>query len=192
MHARGVHYAAYLDLPGGSQSTAPFYETTDWQHPPIQIETITAPSGSFIRFECDYHNASSSTFVQGLSADQNEMCMFSAFYYPEADADQDSCVSGDEHGVGDRNCAQTTSCIDLCSPADAPQFSDGRADVGACFQQCVVEACPNVTGALFPQLLCTQEKCAQDCVTHGAACSSCVELNCKSELDACQALSCSP
>ena len=96
----------------------------------------------------------------------------------------------DSHGTGDRTCAQTNSCIQLCDPADLPRFSEGSAEVGGCFQACIAESCPNATGALFPQLLCTQEHCAGACATFGAACSACVLDHCKAELDVCQALAC--
>ena len=143
-----------------------------------------------MRFECDYQSNDAQDVVQGLSADTNEMCMFSAFYYPEGAADEDACVQMDEHGSGTRSCAQTSSCIQTCPRSEAPSFGDGKADVGPCYQKCITDSCPNVTGALFPELLCAQAKCATECAQYGAACSACVLNNCPNELDACQALSC--
>ena len=150
---------------------------------------MVAPAGSSIRFECDYANQSDQTFVQGLRAEKDEMCMFSAFYYPEVGEDDD-CASGDMHGTGTRTCAQTNSCLSLCDPADVPRFGDGRADVGACWQKCIVDSCPVVTETLFKQLTCTQAQCGASCATFGAACNECILAKCKSELDACQALAC--
>jgi hypothetical protein len=190
MHRRGVGYRASLDLPGAAPAAAPFFTTTDWEHPPYFHGPLAAPAGSFIRFACDYASTDPADVVQGLSAETNEMCMFSAFYYPEGAADEDECYDGDEHGGGDRNCAQTLSCIQTCPRSEAPVFGDGKADVGPCFQKCIVDSCPNVTGKLIPELLCAQAKCPSECATYGAACSKCVLDNCPNELDTCQALAC--
>ncbi len=190
MHARGVDYRAYADLAGAPPAVEPFYTTTDWQHPPYWIGAMELPAGSNIRFECDYENASDVPIVQGLSALDDEMCMFSGFYFPALEDDDEDCVEMDQHGTGDRSCAQTTSCIQVCDPSEVPHFTEGRADVGPCFQQCIVDSCPNVTGALFPQLLCSADHCADECVEYGATCSACVFDHCKAELDICQALAC--
>jgi hypothetical protein len=192
MHKRGVSYRAYFDAAGGAPAPQPFYTTDDWQHPPYWRGPLTVTAGSAIRFFCDYRNDDDGPIVQGLSADDNEMCMFSAFYVPEGDGDDDDCASMDMHGTGDRSCAETNSCLLQCSPSDEPDFAAGKADVGACWQKCIDESCPNVTGTLFPQQLCTQKNCATECATFGAACTACVVERCKAEVDACQALACGP
>ena len=127
--------------------------------------------------------------VQGLSAD-DEMCMLSAFYYPAQSIDDEICTSMDQHGTGDRSCAQTLSCIQLCPPEGEPQLSQGSAAVGDCFQKCIVGSCSNVTEVLFPELVCTVDHCRDECASYGATCTACVVANCKAELDACQALAC--
>ncbi|MFO0548467.1 MAG: hypothetical protein U0271_08780 [Polyangiaceae bacterium] len=189
MHARGVAYRAYADIAGEPRATEPFYSTTEWQHPDYYAGLLPLPAGSDLRFECDYENSEARDVVQGRTA-ADEMCMLSAFYYPAQDYDTEICARMDEHGTQDRNCAQTLSCIQLCSPDDLPRFDEGDATVGACFQKCIVESCPNVSGALFPELLCSQAHCQDACATFGAACSQCVAAQCKAELDACQALAC--
>jgi hypothetical protein len=190
MHRRGASYSAYLDLPGAAPASAPFFTTDDWQHPPYYRGPLQAPAGSFVRFGCDYKSDDGADVVQGLSAETNEMCMFSAFYYPEGEAHEDECYDGDQHGTGDRSCAQTASCIQTCPRSEAPAFGDGKADVGPCFQKCITQSCPNVTAKLFPELLCAQAHCATECTSYGADCSRCVLNNCSTELNACQALSC--
>ena len=190
MHARGVGYRAFFDPPGKIASE-PFYTTDEWQHPDYFAGLIEMPKGSAVRFACDYDNTEDRTVVQGLSAD-DEMCMFSAFYYPAQSIEDEICTSMDEHGTGDRSCAQTLSCIQLCPPEGEPRLSQGSAAVGACFQKCIVDSCPNVTETLFPELVCTVDHCRVECESYGATCSACVLANCKEELDACQALSCSP
>lgn len=189
MHERGVAYRAYFDASEGAPAATPFFTTNDWQHPPYWYGPMEAKAGSALRFECDYASKEDHSIAQGLRAREDEMCMLSAFYFPESPGDDD-CASGDMHGTGTRSCAQTNSCIALCSPADAPRFGEGRADVGTCWQQCIVDSCPNVTAKLIPQQLCTEAHCADACTSYGAACTSCIETSCKAELDACQALSC--
>ncbi len=190
MHRRGTSYRAMLDLPGATPATAPFFTTNDWEHPPYFRGPLVAPAGSFVRFACDFASSDPADVVQGLSAEANEMCMFSAFYYPEGDLLEDECYDGDAHGGGARSCAQTLSCIQTCPRSEAPVFGDGKADVGPCFQKCIVDSCPNVTGKLFPELLCAQARCAAECATYGATCSKCVLDKCPTELNTCQALAC--
>ncbi len=192
MHRRGVGYRAYLDLPGAALEATPFFTTNDWLHPPYFRGPLTAKAGAFVRFACDYASDDAADVVQGLGAEANEMCMLSAFYYPEGAPDEDDCTAGDQHGTGDRSCAQTLSCIQTCPRGEAPSFGDGKADVGPCFQKCIVDSCPNVTGALFPELLCAQKHCATECAAYGAACSQCVLRQCPAELNTCQALACGP
>jgi hypothetical protein len=190
MHERGVGYRAYADIAGQSMASTPFYTTNDWQHPVPFEKPFRLPAGSALRYQCDYVNPSPFSVIQGLSATTNEMCMLSGFYYPEQDAAEEACTSMDMNGTGTRSCAQTLSCLSLCPPSDAPDFSPGHADVGPCFQQCIVDSCPNVTETLFPELECTEAKCKEACVKYDATCSQCIEVNCKAELDACSALPC--
>jgi len=188
MHARGVGYQAFFDPPG-EVANAPFYTTDEWQHPDYYAGAIKMPAGSAVRFACDYDNPAGEAVVQGLSA-VDEMCMFSAFYYPAQSIEEEICTSMDSHGSGDRSCAQTVSCIQLCPPEGAPQLSQGSAAVGECFQKCIVDSCPNVTATLFPQLTCTANRCDDECQSYGPICTACVVAQCKPELDACQALAC--
>jgi hypothetical protein len=190
MHERGVGYSAFVDQPGQGFSAAPFFTTSDWQHPTPWEGATSLTSGSALRFECDYDNPSDGVIVQGPSATANEMCMLAGFYFPEQDAAEEDCTSMDMHGTGARTCAETASCVALCPPSEAPNFSPGSAAVGPCWQQCVVDSCPNVTEALFPELECEEAKCKAACQTAGLACSQCLEVDCKQELDTCQALAC--
>lgn len=191
MHKRGVEYKAFADKVGEPTATEPFFTTTDWQHPPYFKGPLALAKGSDIRFECRYQNDSDSTFIQGLSAETNEMCMFSAFYAPAQDDDEDNCVTMDEHGTGAASCAQTSSCLELCPAGSRPDFSKGSAEVGECWQQCIAASCPNVTEVLFPQLTCMQDKCPTECASAGGACTACAIANCKPQVDACQVIACS-
>src|SRR5262249_55391668 len=125
MHRRGVGYRAYLDAPAAAPAAAPFFTTNDWEHPPYFHRPLVAKAGAHVRFECAYTSNDAVDVIQGTSADANEMCMFSAFYYPEGDADEDDCAGMDMHGAGDRSCAQTLSCVELCPNEERPAFGEG-------------------------------------------------------------------
>lgn len=78
MHKRGVNFVA--NVVGGPQ----IYQTTDWDEPvgvafdpPMEL----AP-GSSIQWACSYQNDTGSTLGFGESAATNEMCIFTAVYYP--------------------------------------------------------------------------------------------------------------
>src|SRR5260221_5060764 len=111
-------------------------------------------AGSKIRFVCEYASQEDRTIVQGLSASQNEMCMFNAFYYPAMTPDDEACADADEVGTGNSTCAETTSCLETCPPTDAPDFASGDPRDCDGWQTCMTSSCPNVAPALFPQLAC--------------------------------------
>jgi hypothetical protein len=118
--------------------------------------------------------------------------MFSAFYVPEGTGDDDDCSSMDQLGTGNQTCAQTTSCLEQCSPSDEPHFETGNPTVGTCWQQCIAASCPDATAALLPQLECTQANCAAACASFGPACTQCVVQQCTAQVAACQSLACGP
>jgi hypothetical protein len=220
MHARGVAYAAFVDPPNGPPSTTPFYTTSDGLRPTFFVGWQKIPAGSFLRFQCDYASDEDRTVVQGLSAASDEMCMFSGFYVaagapdgggagdaadaagpgsaagsafrPALSPADEACERMDEHGTGALSCAETTSCLEACPVSDAPDFASGDPRVGACWQRCITSSCPNVTGALFPQLTCTKARCAAECAEMGETCRACVAERCAAELSACQGLACGP
>jgi hypothetical protein len=192
MHRRGTAYAAYVDPPNGPPSAEPFYTTKDGMHPTFFLGSMKIPAGSKIRFACDYESDEDRLVTQGPSAERDEMCMFNAFYYPAMSPGDESCEDMDEHGTGDQSCAATTSCLEQCPASDRPDFASGSAYVGACWQQCITRSCPNVTGALFPQLTCTAAKCTAECAEMGETCRACVRERCVREVSACQRLACGP
>jgi len=192
MHARGVAYAAYLDPPDGPPSNTPFYTTKDGMHPDFYTGYLGIKAGSKIRYQCDYESTDDDFVVQGPSAVKNEMCMFNAFYFPAMAPEDEACEDMHAHGTGGASCAATTGCLEECPVSDAPHFERNDPTVGECWQKCIVGSCPNVTEKLFPQLLCTRQKCDAECATMGEGCRACVRERCASELDACQTLACSP
>lgn len=192
MHARGVAYRAYIDPKDGPPSTTPFYTTKDGLHPTFYAGFLALPAGTTIRFECDYESADDMPIVQGLSATNNEMCMFSAFYYPAMDAADEACEDMHGHGTGTATCLETVTCLESCPVTDRPNFAEGDPRVGACWQSCITSSCPNVTRALFPELTCTSSKCSSECAVMGEPCRACVRERCAPELNACMGLACAP
>lgn len=192
MHARGVAYAAYLDPPDGPPSEAPFYTTKDGLHPTFFVGSMAIRAGSEIRFACDYESTEDRLVTQGPSAARDEMCMFTAFYYPAMSEEDEACEDMHGHGTGAASCAATTACLERCPASDRPRFETGDPRVGECWQQCIVASCPNVTEKLFPQLTCTAERCAAECAEMGESCRACVRERCAPELAACQSLACGP
>ncbi|MBX3223616.1 MAG: hypothetical protein KF795_24100 [Labilithrix sp.] len=193
MHARGVAYRAYVDLPGAPPSEAPFYTTKDGLHPTFYAGFMALPAGSTIRYECDYENAAGERpVVQGLSAEADEMCMLSAFYYPAMAPEDEACEDMSGHGTGTATCLDTVACLEGCPVSERPDFSSGDPRVGACWQRCITSSCPAVTGALFPELACTAAKCAAECAAMGEPCRACVIERCAAELDACARTACAP
>ena len=116
--------------------------------------------------------------------------MFGGFYYPAMGSDDEICAEMDEHGMGSHGCSDTFECIASC-PADSwPKFSESSAQVGECWQTCIVESCPNVTGTLFPELRCMEDRCPDACAVMGDACRACAQANCAAEVQACESLPC--
>lgn len=73
---------------GGAASTQITFTSTDWEHPGAKTWT-SAPFYSFasnkLTYECIYDNTGSNagtTVVAGPSAETNEMCMATGYYFP--------------------------------------------------------------------------------------------------------------
>lgn len=66
--------------------TAMVFESADWEHPGAAMFTEPSTFFSFstnkITYECDYTNPTNNTIVQGQSAQTNEMCMATGYYFP--------------------------------------------------------------------------------------------------------------
>jgi hypothetical protein len=60
------------------------YDSTDWEHP--AVKDFTAPFYSFasnkVSWTCTYDNASGPDIHEGQSAQTNEMCMATGYYFP--------------------------------------------------------------------------------------------------------------
>jgi hypothetical protein len=189
-HLRGTNEEVFVQLPG--QDELPLVQSSDWEHPNQWTGPMTLPAGSSVRFQCDYQNPDPRPYVQGQEKGDNEMCMVIGFYHPVLDDAFEGCFTGTDVGTGTKTCAETQACTQACPPGDAPRPNGTLAiDVGACFQQCVVEACPSASN-MFQQLGgCVQQNCAADCATGGPECGACVSTRCGAELGGCMANTCS-
>jgi len=191
-HLKGVDFQAFLDPPVGERVTTPFLESTDWEHPEQYQGATTIAVGSHIRFQCKYQNPEARPYIQGQDKFENEMCMFWGYAYPApSERTAINCAGpyGDEFGVGAKTCAETTACLQLCPPGEAPSFGTaGRVDVGPCFQKCMVESCPNAGALIMQQNRCVQTQCQAECAA--GDCTSCALAKCGAEVTACQSTAC--
>jgi len=195
-HTRGIGVQVFLDPPGAARATAPFLESKDWEHPSVSNEALKIAAGSHVRTKCSYLGDAHDT-IQGQNKLDNEMCMFIGYYYPVIDDGGlfENCVQdsvpggvGDEYGTGTRSCSDSLTCIQACAPEDAPRPGDGRIDVGACWQKCLVDSCATATGPLNMLGACVQNKCATEC--SGGDCPTCVVSKCGAEYGACASQAC--
>ncbi|MFO0756827.1 MAG: hypothetical protein U0359_10060 [Byssovorax sp.] len=198
-HTRGKGVSVFLDEPGSAPAASPFLQSTDWEHPVTDDTVMKIQKGSFIRTVCDYQGGDHDVF-QGQNKQDNEMCMYVGYYYPAIPVAEDgggfeNCVQtpvpggvGDSYGTGDKSCADSLACIQSCSPADAPVPGDGRIDVGACWQKCLVDSCPGASAPLNALGYCVGQKCQAECA--GGNCAACVISKCSKEYGACQSQGC--
>jgi hypothetical protein len=189
MHERGVKETAWIDPPG-ARATDPVLVNEDWQHPKEFAGQIAVKAGSSFRYQCAYRNEEDRIVNQGQSA-TDEMCMLTAFYYPAMAAEDEFCFRDAEWmGAGTASCADTTTCIQKCPPGGQPRPAPGLTgvDVSPCWQQCVVNSCPNASGPFLKQISCIGANCSAECAA--GDCASCALSKCKDETIACQSLAC--
>ncbi len=78
MHRRGVHFVA------STADRETLYETTSWHEPPVRSfdPAIRVEAGSSITWRCEIQNETAQPLTFGESADTNEMCVLTGYYYP--------------------------------------------------------------------------------------------------------------
>jgi len=81
MHRHATHFVAT------TEDGTTLYETDSWHEPPVKTFNPEVPlaAASSITWRCDIDNETNFHLTFGESADTNEMCVFSAFYYPAPD-----------------------------------------------------------------------------------------------------------
>ena len=81
MHRHAVSFG--LSVGGGT----PLYTTDSWNEPPAQVlspEPLLTP-GTPVTWRCEIQNTTNTTLTFGESADTNEMCTVTGYYYPAPD-----------------------------------------------------------------------------------------------------------
>jgi hypothetical protein len=134
----------------------------------------------------EHHASSLAALDQGQDKQDNEMCMYIAYYYPEV---QDggffvNCAQGDSYGTGTKTCAESLACLQACPPGDAPGIKNGVFSVGACSQKCMVDSCPSASAPINAFFGCAAQRCATECSC--GDCASCVAAKCAAEFTTCQ------
>lgn len=179
MHKRGVYYEAFLDEVGKPPADKPFYTTDDWEHPINYVGPTKLAAGSRVRFVCKYTNPDDKTYVQGQSAELNEMCMFSAVYYPEMKLEDSQCRTGMALiGQGTKSCSEIGSCAQACPAEERVDPTVFPPKISECVQRCVVDSCPSATEKFLPQTFCLQQNCAAECKAGPDTCRSCMGSKC--------------
>jgi Copper type II ascorbate-dependent monooxygenase, C-terminal domain len=192
-HKRGVDYAAYVDPPSGPLASTPFYTSKDWDHPTSLAAPLAIPAGSRIRYGCTYDNAAGTKeYFQGQSAENDEMCMFIATYYPAMTLFDELCTHDrDMIGTGAAPCGASLACIRACPSGAVPTGGGLTFDADPCLQKCMVASCPAASGKLLALSACTKANCANECATPGSsACTACAQAKCLTEAAACQTDTC--
>ncbi|HEV8151304.1 MAG TPA: hypothetical protein VGP78_00160, partial [Solirubrobacteraceae bacterium] len=171
-HVRGTGVSVYLDGPDGQPAATPAVQSWSWDHPTVLESELQVQAGSHARTICSYRGDDRALVVQGQDKLDDEMCMFIGFYYPaiapeDGGAGFENCLQtplpggvGDGFGGGAKSCADTLACVRSCPPTDAPRPGEGRIDVGACWQSCVVDSCAGASAPLDALLYCVRQQCA--------------------------------
>jgi hypothetical protein len=189
-HQRGTSMRVWVDPSMSQESSTPFHETHDWEHPADFHGPLAVPAGSAFRFQCDYTNGDAVDVFQGPNAATSEMCVFAGLYYPQATGEFDTCADLSITGRGDKACGGVLSCVQSCPGADAPRFTNGGVIVGPCWERCVATGCHGAVDKVLPVSVCVGDKCSAECGMGDDACTTCATTECAAEIGACLAQTC--
>jgi hypothetical protein len=189
-HQRGKAEQVWLDPDRASSADAPFFQTTDWEHPEDFHGPMAMGTGSVVRFRCDYQNPDPFDVFQGPTAATSEMCLFAGLYYPRIQGDFEFCANMSVTGTGTHACVDQLSCVQACPAGDAPRFTHGGVLVGPCWEKCVAMGCEGATDALLPVSQCVGDRCAADCALGSDACSACASSQCSTQIATCLTQAC--
>jgi hypothetical protein len=78
MHRRGMGFRAMLE------DGTTIYESSTWSEPPTKTydPPIALADGAKLSWKCQFQNDTGGHLIFGESADTNEMCVLTGFYYP--------------------------------------------------------------------------------------------------------------
>jgi hypothetical protein len=182
-HQRGQGMRVWLDPSPAMPSSAPLFETHDWEHAPNLIGPIPIAAGSSIRVQCDYSNSDVAEVFQGPNAATSEMCVFAGLYYPKLDGGFEDCYQASFAGTGTHTCSEQLTCIQACPAGDAPQFAPGGVIVGPCWEKCIAMGCDGGTDALLALTTCVGDQCQAEC--QAGTCDACAVAKCGPNVNAC-------
>jgi hypothetical protein len=198
-HQRGTKMTVWRDPNRETQTTNVMYSSNDWENPEMLTGAVAFKKGEHVRFQCEYDNTTSpEEVIQGPRAKVNEMCAFIGIYYPEQPSSPAGANNTDFWNCGHERkftetgtklaCFDLAQCLQACPPGDAPRFHPGGVDIGACWQKCAADACPNSLSKVFPLSGCQQSQCAEEC--KAGNCVACLTTKCADQFNACAAHSC--
>jgi hypothetical protein len=187
-HQRGQGMRVWLDSDPAMPTSAPLFETHDWEHAPNLIGPIPIAAGSSFRIQCDYVNPDVAEVFQGPNAATSEMCVFAGLYYPKVTRDFETCYDASFVGTGTHTCSEQLSCIQACPTGDAPQFSPGGVIVGPCWEKCIAMGCEGATDAVLALTTCVGNQCRTEC--EAGSCNACALAKCGPEANACLGHAC--
>jgi hypothetical protein len=195
MHQHGVRFTASLVGPDGTAQS--IYDTTEWDHPPVQRFPggLNMHAGSQLEYRCDYANPTDQPVTLGQNASA-EMCLLLGTYYPLSPAFDRCSLTADGTrgdgavwiGGGTATCGEALACL-LANPLP----SDASGPGGNAYVACMQSTCPAVAGALSAVVQC-QMNAGSACLPCGADPSAptcqCIRDHCGDALRACQAATC--
>jgi hypothetical protein len=152
---------------------------------------IEIKAGQRIEFECDYFNSGAQPIIEGLSATDNEMCVFSAGYYnlsgPRLLFDDEWCEGIDRGPImtGTATCQESIACVDA--------VDDDAADSELQNERCWAGTCEAASMPFRQMQSCRWDSCKPECPEgqfNSSACQSCLAASCQDRLDACLNTTC--
>jgi hypothetical protein len=171
MHRRGTEFHSTLI---GDGTQIPLHSTTDWATPEASVfdPPLQVHAGQRVELECRYQNDRPHEVIEGESADRDEMCIFTASYWPRLDPASEACLGRGSAPVlaGDRTCAETVACLDTTTDPTA-------------IQHCLHATCAGSAGALTELIGCIEfEHCGDD--------PQCIATQCLAPWSACETATC--
>ncbi len=178
MHKWGLGGVANLEDSSG-KVLQQLYTSDTWSDPPVTAWSsppMTLQAGQQIDYECNYQNDGTTTILQGLSAQTNEMCVLVGAYYPRdtkfetcgtTGSFQDQGTAATYIGTGTATCTATLGCLQGASTEES-------------FFSCMVDSCPGAAVPLTKFLDCANT------VPQGGN----VMTMCSSQISACIAQGC--
>jgi len=201
MHARGTSFRAWTTQRGESD---PFYLSSAGDAVPTAlVPVVDVPAGDGIEFECAYANRDALSVYQGLSANEDEMCSFTAFYLGAAgrrmDLSAEVCAERGSGviGQGALDCHGIESCVSGVLATIADPVLQMHAT-----QDCWLAGCASATLTFRDFAFCRATHCAEACgVTAQSAgllaaqasepgCLSCLQSSCAAISQSCATSAC--